>query len=88
MRTLFQSDGKIAVPAEAVKELSLRAAMPMLVIVEDNRLVLQPLNEAYFASLRGTLSGEDFNEKTIREDKLTQRAFEEQKLYRISSLHP
>ncbi len=62
--------------------------MPMLVFVEDNRLVLQPLNEAYFTSLRGMLSSEDINAETIRENKLTQRAFEEQKLHRISSLHP
>ena len=82
MRILLSPDGKVHIPETAQQALGLRAGMPLHVFVDGNQLTLQPLNEAYFATLRGVLIGEGLSAETVREDKLAQRAYEEQKLDR------
>lgn len=82
MRLLLSPDHKITLPEAAIQQLGLRPGMPVQVFVDGNQLTLQPLNEAYFATLRGLLIGEGLSAETVREDKLAQRAFEELKLDR------
>lgn len=86
MRALLTSDGKIALPEAVIRQLDLRSGMPFQIFVDANQITLQPLNDAYFATLRGVLIGEGLSAETVREDKLSQRAFEEQKLHRILPL--
>ncbi len=83
MRISLSTDGKIQLPEAVVQQLALRPGMPLHVFVDGNQITLQPLNQTYFATLRGILTGEGLSAETVREDKLAQRAFEELKLDRL-----
>ncbi len=88
MRSPLTPDHKIALPEAVIRQLDLRVGMPFQIFVDGNQITLQPLNDAYFATLRGVLIGEGLSAETVREDKLAQRAFEEQKLDRTLPSKP
>jgi len=55
--TSMSSKGQVVIPAELREKLGIDAGTRMAVRIEDDHLVLEPINAAYIRSLRGSLQG-------------------------------
>ncbi len=78
------NDGDLPLSPELRDALDLKPGTRLQVAVRGNRLFLQPLNAAYFASLRGVLRREDLPFEAVREAKADELALENGKLKRLS----
>ena len=54
--TTLSSKGQIVIPVELREKLGIEAGTRM-VRIEKDRLILEPITEAYIRSLRGSLKG-------------------------------
>jgi len=55
--TSMSSKGQVVIPAELREKIGIDAGTRMAVRIEDDHLVLEPINAAYIRSLRGSLKG-------------------------------
>jgi len=74
--------GEVTLPEALLRELDLKPGTKMFASVRGNRLIIQPLNAAYFTSLRGLLGHSEFNIEAVREGKAEELTLEEAKLRR------
>jgi AbrB family looped-hinge helix DNA binding protein len=49
--------GQLVIPAELREELGIRPGMRIAIIRDGNRIILEPVNEEYVRSLRGSTAG-------------------------------
>jgi bifunctional DNA-binding transcriptional regulator/antitoxin component of YhaV-PrlF toxin-antitoxin module len=78
----LSAKGEVTLPEALLRELEMKSGTKMLATVRGNRLIIQPLNATYFASLRGMLGHTEFTIEVVREGKAEERALEEAKLRR------
>lgn len=57
--TTVSSKGQLVIPAEVRQKLGIKAGTRVAIEIEDTRLILEPITEAYIRSLRGSLKGPD-----------------------------
>ncbi len=88
-RIFLTSAGEIRLPKDLQESLQLHTGTPFLVSVEDNRLCLQPMNRAYFSSLRGSLKEADaaLTLEALHEEKQAEQSLEERRIKSFKSLH-
>jgi AbrB family looped-hinge helix DNA binding protein len=55
--TTLSSKGQVVIPAELREQLGMEAGTRIAIRIEEDRLVLEPITEAYIRSLRGSLKG-------------------------------
>jgi bifunctional DNA-binding transcriptional regulator/antitoxin component of YhaV-PrlF toxin-antitoxin module len=77
--------GEVILPDALLRELDLRPGTKMLASVRGNRLIIQPLNATYFASLRGMLEHTELTIEVVQEGKAEERTLEEAKLRRFTN---
>jgi AbrB family looped-hinge helix DNA binding protein len=57
--TVVSSKGQIVIPVELRVKMGIKAGTRVAIQCEENRLVLQPITEAFIESLAGCCKGED-----------------------------
>ena len=57
--TRVSSKGQLVIPAEVRQKLGIKAGTRVAIEIENTRLILEPITEAYIRSLRGSLKGPD-----------------------------
>lgn len=55
--TTVSSKGQLVIPAGVRQKLGIKAGTRVAIEIEDTRLILEPITEAYIRSLRGSLKG-------------------------------
>lgn len=55
--TTVSSKGQLVIPAEVRQRLGIKTGTRIAIEIEDTRLILEPITEAYIRSLRGSLKG-------------------------------
>lgn len=57
--TTLSSKGQIVIPIEIREKLGIEAGTRIAVRIEQERVILEPINEKYIRRLRGSLKGPD-----------------------------
>ncbi len=63
------SKGQLVIPAELRRRLGMRKGTRVVITEDNGRLILQPITEAFIASLKGCLKGSGAFEYWEREHK-------------------
>ncbi len=76
MKTEFSTvttKGQLVIPAKLRRKLGIRKGTKISLLLENNRLVLQPLNREFIRSLRGSLKGDPSLLDLLLEDRHWER---------------
>jgi len=57
MQTIVTTKGQVVIPAAIRRKYGIKTGTKLVVIDEDDRIVLKPITEEYYRSLRGALKG-------------------------------
>ena len=78
-QTTITAKGQIVIPARIRRHLALKKGMKFAVYEENNRVVFQPMNEAYFEGMAGLLRSKGKLTQSLLKERLRERSHEDRK---------